>query len=376
MMTQAAQSFITPLTLQTLSQQPVATDLLDPAAELGMPHIELARWPDLILIAPASANTLAKCAQGLASDLISTVYLATNAPVIMAPAMNQQMWQHPSTSRNIAQLEADGVDIIPPASGEQACGENGPGRLPEPDELVKHCIKSLEAQKAPLDPTRKPNDLTGLNITLTAGPTQEPLDPVRFITNKSSGKMGYALAQAAAQRGANVHLISGPTQLPPPSGVTRHAVTTAEEMLTTAIEFGQSCDIFVGVAAVCDFAPAQIAAQKIKKEPAQNTLALQLQKNPDILLAVKDKCQPKLMVGFAAETEQVSAYAREKRRRKQLDVIIANDVSSNHLGFNSDHNAVLLIDDQGETSIPPSSKLAIADLIWDHLSDTFRSKYD
>lgn len=364
-MTQSARSFVTPLTLQAVSQQPIAIDLLDPEAERGMPHIELARWPDLFLIAPASANTLAKCAHGLADDLLSTLYLATQAPILIAPAMNQNMWTHPSTQRNIAQLRADGAHIIPPDSGEQACGDIGIGRLAPPECLVQHSLNLLTTQFT---------DFSGLKIVITAGPTQEPLDPVRYLTNKSSGKMGYALAKACSARGAQVILVSGPTQLACPAGVKRLNVTTAEEMLNCAKQHAHNCDIFIGVAAVSDFKALTSSTKKIKRPTNQATYTIECSQNPDILQTIKTDCQPKLTVGFAAETHNMLKNARDKLKRKKLDVIIANDVSFASQGFNSDQNAVTVLtdpiltqSDKAEISIPCTDKVSLANMILDHL---------
>src|SRR5690554_1429387 len=333
-MTEGAQAFITPLTLQALTGEPVRTSLLDPEAEAGMGHIELARWADTILIAPATADLMARLAAGMADDLLTTLCLASQSRKVMAPAMNQAMWAHPATQRNAARLAEDGWRLLGPASGDQACGDVGPGRMLEPEEIL---AALLEPPKAP--------EAAGLAVTITAGPTREPLDPVRYLSNHSSGKMGYALAEAAAALGARVTLISGPVSLPCPAGVERLEVETALEMHEAAQRLAPESDLFIGCAAVADYRAESAAEHKIKKVEGEEELVLRLVKNPDIIAgvaALPAESRP-LVVGFAAETRDVERYARDKLARKGLDMIVANDVSREGLGFGSDHNAALLL---------------------------------
>src|SRR5690554_944590 len=333
-MTEGAQAFITPLTLQALTGEPVRTSLLDPEAEAGMGHIELARWADTILIAPATADLMARLAAGMADDLLTTLCLASQSRKVIAPAMNQAMWAHPATQRNAARLAEDGWRLLGPASGDQACGDVGPGRMLEPEEIL---AALLEPPKAP--------EAAGLAVTITAGPTREPLDPVRYLSNHSSGKMGYALAEAAAALGARVTLISGPVSLPCPAGVERLEVETALEMHEAAQRLAPESDLFIGCAAVADYRAESAAEHKIKKVEGEEELVLRLVKNPDIIAgvaALPAESRP-LVVGFAAETRDVERYARDKLARKGLDMIVANDVSREGLGFGSDHNAALLL---------------------------------
>lgn len=352
-MTSGAEAFITPLTLQALSGEPVHTQLLDPAAEAGMGHIELARWAELVVIAPASADLLARLAVGQADDLLTTLCLATNAPLAVAPAMNQAMWRHAATQANVATLYQRGVTLWGPAEGQQACGDTGPGRMLEPAELLTLAEQHFTAAGV----------LTGRTVVITAGPTREALDPVRYLSNNSSGKMGYALAQAAVAAGAETMLISGPTALPVPSGVRLHRVSSAEQMLICSLELAGAADVFIAAAAVADYRAADVAPQKIKKSGAQ-TLQLTLVKNPDIVAQVAALPKRPYTVGFAAETERVEEYAKEKLQRKNLDMIIANDVADAAIGFNSDDNAVLVIDRQGQQLFSKRSKRRLAyDLI-------------
>ena len=355
-MTKGAQAFITPLTLQAVSGHPVHHDLLDPAAEAAMGHIELAKWADAILIAPASANTLGRLAHGLADDLLSTLCLATTAPVLLAPAMNQQMWAAPAVQANLQRLQQFGYQIIAPAEGEQACGDVGTGRMPEPLQLREALVKVLTT-------AAQPQILAGKQLVITAGPTQEAIDPVRYLSNHSSGKMGFALAQAATALGAQVTLVSGPTRLTTPVGVKRIDVTSAAEMLEAVQAALPGCDIFVGCAAVADYRPAQAASAKMKKSGA--TLTLELTPNPDILATVAAQPNAPFCIGFAAETHDVVSYATGKLERKKLNMIAANDVSDPALGFNTDDNAMTLIwrDAQNEiqqTELPRASKLELA----------------
>jgi phosphopantothenoylcysteine decarboxylase/phosphopantothenate--cysteine ligase len=351
-MTAAAQEFITPLTLQALSGNPVHTDLLDPAAEAAMGHIQLARWADLILVAPASADFMARLAQGKGDDLLATVCLATAAAIALAPAMNQGMWRNTSTQENLAVLQSRQVKVFGPADGSQACGDVGPGRMLEPVQIAIAAASLFQ-----------PGSLAGRKVVITAGPTREAIDPVRYISNYSSGKMGYALALAAMEAGAQTILISGPTHLPAPDRVIVVPVTSAEQMHNASMQHASGCDLFIGAAAVADYRPATLAAQKIKKT-ADDHMTIELVKNPDIIASV-GMLQPKpFTVGFAAESENLLAYARDKLQRKKLDVIIANDIAREGIGFDSDDNAVTLIDANTEIELDQRSKQQLArDLI-------------
>ncbi|MBY5930157.1 bifunctional phosphopantothenoylcysteine decarboxylase/phosphopantothenate--cysteine ligase CoaBC [Halomonas sp. DP8Y7-3] len=344
-MTEGAQAFITPLTLQALTGRAVRTSLLDPDAELGMGHIELARWADLILIAPATADLMARLAQGMANDLLTTACLASDAPRVVAPAMNQAMWRHPATARNAAQLRDDGWQLLGPDQGDQACGDVGPGRMMEPEQIVTALFgdATTEATVAAQSEASTPPSPVAPHIVITAGPTREPLDPVRYLSNHSSGKMGFALAQAARDSGARVTLIAGPVSLPTPAGVTRMDVDTAEQMLAAAEGLVADCDIFIGCAAVADYRAAAPAEHKIKKQEGEDGLTLTLVKNPDIIATLASRHPRPLIVGFAAETRDLERYAEDKLRRKKLDMIVANDVSRAGLGFGSDRNAALLM---------------------------------
>lgn len=349
-MTRGATKFITPLTLQALSGEVVHTELLNEEAEAGMGHIELARWADALLIAPATADIVARLAQGRADDLLTTLALATPAPLFVAPAMNQQMWAAQATVDNIAALTSRGARVIGPDAGEQACGDIGLGRLLEPAQIVAQ----IAAEFGSLC-------LAGKRVIVTAGPTREPLDPVRYLTNHSSGKMGFALAAAAAEAGAEVTLIAGPVKLETPRQVTRYDVITAADMLDCVLERAEGADLFIGAAAVADYRPANAAEQKIKK--SSDTLQLTLIKNPDIIAAVAvlpTGARPRLMVGFAAETEQVHDHARGKLTRKNLDFVIANDVSRADIGFNSEMNHVSVIDPHGTQELPVANKRVLA----------------
>lgn len=347
-MTPAAQEFITPLTLQALSGYPVHTTLLDPEAEAGMGHIQLARWADVILVAPASADFIARLAQGLGNDLLTTLCLASRAPIAIAPAMNQGMWHNCATQENLDLLATRGIHQFGPASGLQACGDVGVGRMLDIPELVQSTAQLFET-----------GVLAGKHVVITAGPTREALDPVRYLSNHSSGKMGYALAEAAAEAGAKTFLISGPTQLPTPDRVTRIDVVTANDMLTAAQQYAQDADVFIGAAAVADYRPQAIATQKIKKTNDDN-LTLTLVKNPDIIATIAQMPNRPLMVGFAAESENLVEYARAKLIRKNLDLVVANNISEAGIGFNSDNNAVTLVDHQGETALNTQSKRVLA----------------
>ena len=347
-MTKGACEFITPLTLQALSGHPVHTALLDTEAEAGMGHIELARWADLVLIAPASANFMARLAHGHGSDLLSTVCLATAAPIAVAPAMNQQMWADLTTQKNQLILQEKGIHILGPGSGSQACGDVGEGRMLEPMEIIALAAEVFDY-----------NLLTGKHVVITAGPTRESIDPVRYITNKSSGKMGFAIAEAAAEAGARVTLIAGPVNLPTPARVKRIDVSRAEEMLAVAVaEVDAGCDIFVATAAVADYRPAVTADHKIKKSTEE--IHLTLIKNPDIVAAVASHEKRPFTVGFAAETRDVVSYAQAKLEKKNLDMIATNDVSGENVGFSSDNNALTVLWPGGHKVLPLASKRQIA----------------
>lgn len=347
-MTAGACEFITPLTMQALSGHPVHTALLDPAAEAGMGHIQLARWADLVLVAPASANFMARLAHGHGNDLLTTLCLATGAPVAIAPAMNREMWADTSTQKNLLLLQEKNVHIFGPGEGSQACGEVGAGRMLEPDELVRLAAGVFDYQL-----------LTGRHVVITAGPTREAIDPVRYITNRSSGKMGFAIAEVAAEAGARVTLIAGPVNLPTPARVTRLDVTSALEMHARTLEVVDAgCDIFIATAAVADYRPITTADHKIKK--SADEVHLTLVKNPDIVAAVANHPRRPFTVGFAAETRDVVAYARAKLENKNLDMIATNDVSGSNVGFNSDNNALTVIWPGGHKVLPLASKRQIA----------------
>ena len=347
-MTAAAREFVAPLTFQALSSNPVHCDLLDEQAEAGMGHIELARWADLVLIAPATANVLARLAHGFADDLLTTLCLATTAPVVVAPAMNQQMWQAGATRANVLALLERGVAMLGPGEGDQACGEVGPGRMLEPDEIAARIAARFRG-----------GALEGVEVLVTAGPTREALDPVRYLTNHSTGKMGYAVAVAAAEAGARVSLVSGPTALPAPPGVERIDVTSAEEMYTKVMARAARCDIFIAAAAVGDYRPARCAEQKIKKEDGPATL--DLVRTPDIVAGIAAMDGGPFTVGFAAETESVQAHAQDKLDRKGLDMIAANRVGLPDRGFASDRNALSVLWRDGgsrELGLAPKAELA------------------
>ncbi|MBL6715806.1 MAG: bifunctional phosphopantothenoylcysteine decarboxylase/phosphopantothenate--cysteine ligase CoaBC [Pseudomonadales bacterium] len=357
LMTPAAAAFVTPLSLQAVSGRPVRTDLLDPSAEAAMGHIELARWGEVLLVAPASADALARLAQGHANDLLSTCYLAFDGPKFLAPAMNQAMWRAPATGRNVAQLEADGATVLGPASGSQACGDEGPGRMIEPADLVQ----ALEAW-ATARGDSSPSPWAGRHVVITAGPTREALDPVRYLTNKSSGQQGFALAEAAVAAGARVTLITGPVSLPTPAGVTRIDVEAAQDMLTAAEAACADADLCVAVAAVADYRVAEVATQKLKRQDGV-PLTLTLVPNPDIIATLAaqrgSRARP-VLVAFAAETENVLAHARSKRSKKGVDFVVANDVSRADIGFNSEENCVTVLGPSGETALPKMSKRALS----------------
>ncbi len=355
-LTEAGAEFITPLTLQALSGNPVHQSLLDPEAEQGMGHIELARWADLIIVAPATADFMARFAGGMANDLLTTLCLATDAPIALAPAMNQAMWRDPRTQKNLETLLTQGVHVFGPGSGEQACGDTGPGRMIEPTEILASCAKLIA--NGPLNEK---------NVVITAGPTREAIDPVRFISNHSSGKMGFELATAAAKAGANVTLVAGPVSLPTPKGVKRIDVESAEQMLEAALVASEQADIFIGAAAVADYRPQLVAEQKIKKG-AEEVMEILLTKNPDIIATIAAQPKRPLMIGFAAETENLVEYARSKLVRKGLDLVIANDVSQSDIGFNADQNEVILVGPNGELPLPKAGKSELAEQLISHIS--------
>ena len=365
-MSEAAQHFVGPLSFQALTGYAVRTDVFDPAQEAGMDHIALARWADVLVVAPATANTLAKLSLGLADDLLSTLVLASDRPLVLAPAMNRVMWQQPVTQQHRATLEARGVHWVAPESGEQACGETGEGRLASVETIVSVTQAALQARQHAREKTRP---LHGKHLVITAGPTHEPLDPVRFLGNRSSGKMGFALAQAAAQSGARVTLISGPVHLDTPQGVDRQDVTTAQEMFAAVKAVYAQADVVIGAAAVADYRVAEPAKHKHKKSSDTDTLTLSLVKNPDILAWVGQKkaetnASTPLVVGFAAETTQLEAHAQAKLQAKQLDMICANWVGPQQ-GFDQPDNALILMTSQHRLALARSSK---KDQAWQVLS--------
>ncbi|GAA6135419.1 bifunctional phosphopantothenoylcysteine decarboxylase/phosphopantothenate--cysteine ligase CoaBC [Oceaniserpentilla sp. 4NH20-0058] len=355
-MTDGAKEFITPLTLQALSGNPVHHSLLDPEAEAGMGHIELAKWADFILIAPASANFIARLTSGMGNDLLTTLCLASIAPLAIAPAMNQAMWADASTQHNLQTLQdLKPIQIWGPDQGQQACGDVGPGRMLEPTELARRLSEQFER-----------NILSGKTITITAGPTREAIDPVRYISNHSSGKMGFALAKAAQEAGAKVNLVAGPVHIPTPERVHRTNIESAQDMLDTVLTLLPQTDIFIGAAAVADYRPADVCDQKIKKN--QDEMQIRLVKNPDIIATVAAQDNPPFCVGFAAETQDVISYAKGKLEKKKLNMVIANDVSSQHIGFNTDDNAIIIIDHESTTEYGQASKYVLSQKIIEHIA--------
>jgi len=352
-MTEAATHFIGTSTMQALSGQRVWTDLWDPRVDDAMGHIELSRDRDLIVVAPASADFMAKLAHGLADDLLSTLCVARRCPLMVAPAMNVEMWQNPATQRNADTLRADGVQIVGPASGGQACGEMGMGRMTEPADIL-----------ADVQFFFRPKQLQGRRVVVTAGPTEEPIDPVRVITNSSSGKMGYAVARAAREAGAEVTLISGPVSLSTPAGVVRIDVRTAHEMFEAVKKRAASCDVFIAVAAVADYRAKSPSAQKIKKGNGK-AMVLELEENPDILAWVAALPKPPFCVGFAAESEKLAQHAKEKRAKKGVPLLAAN-LAQDALG--ADDNAITLYDDRGEHPLGRGPKLQLARKLIEHVA--------
>lgn len=349
-MTKAAKEFITPLTMQAVSGRPVSDSLLDPAAEASMGHIELAKWADLVLLAPATADLIARMSAGMGNDLLTTLVLATDSPVAVSPAMNQQMYRNVATQENIATLARRGMHIWGPAAGEQACGDVGPGRMLEPMQLVHLCEQFFQ-----------PKLLAGKSVLITAGPTREAIDPVRYISNHSSGKMGFALANAAAQLGAKVTLVSGPVSLNTPAGVERINVASAQEMHDAAMAHAPNHEAFISCAAVADYRPENVASQKLKKTENNDQMTINMVKNPDIVATVANMTEQRpFTVGFAAETNDVETYARGKLVKKNLDMICANDVSVEGQGFNSNDNAITLFWPEGEQALALESKEALS----------------
>jgi phosphopantothenoylcysteine decarboxylase/phosphopantothenate--cysteine ligase len=398
-MTEGAQAFITPLTLQALTGEEVRTSLLDPRAEAGMGHIELAKWADIVLIAPATADLMARLAAGMADDLLTTVCLATRARCLLAPAMNQAMWSHPATLRNAATLVEMGWQQLGPDASEQACGDVGGGRMLEPEAIVAALEEALSGTASspgvlPLDACPEHDDqspkadafrladndadsgaFAGRHVVITAGPTREAIDPVRYLSNHSSGKMGFALAVAARDMGARVTLIAGPVSLATPERMTRINVISAVEMLEAVNAALPDCDIFIGCAAVADYRLADIAEHKLKKVAGSAALTLNLIENPDIIASVTDRKCPPFTVGFAAETRELARHAHDKLVRKRLDLIVANDVAAPGLGFGADDNAAVLYHlepDQPESpvtshTLSPRAKQDLAHAILDYM---------
>ena len=370
-MSENAHRFVTSTTLQAVSGNPVRDDLWDPAAEAAMGHIELARWADQILIAPATANAIARLAAGDASNLLYTLCLASTAPISLAPAMNQQMFQHPAVQRNLATLTADGCHVIGPDSGDQACGDQGPGRMTEPEDLVL----ALAQPKQPWAGSRGP--LSGRTVIVTTGPTREAIDPVRYISNHSSGLQGMAIADAAKQAGADVILVAGPGVAESSPDMQRIDITSAQEMHAKVHEHLAAADIFIGVAAVADYRPASPEEKKIKRHlKADEDVKLSLIENPDIIASVVRAKQAKVVVGFAAETHDTLQNARDKRVRKGLDAIVVNDVSDQRIGFNSRDNEVTLIHEGGDIHFGKQSKTAIAQQLMEQVVELFAAKIE
>ena len=391
-MTASAAEFVTATTLQAVSGHPVRDTLWDAAAEASMGHIELARWADLILIAPATADRLSRLASGHADDLLGALCLATRSPIALAPAMNHVMWEAPATQRNLKILEGDGVHLIGPAIGDQACGETGPGRMSEPHEIVAAATAILASSSIQAPGNRVPEsratvrdislegasafDMSGRHVVITAGPTREAIDPVRYISNHSSGKQGYALASAALAAGAAVTLISGPVTEPAPEGATVIPVESARDMHAAAMAAAPDADLFIAVAAVADYRPQSVAEQKIKKtDNADEGLHLDLVQNPDIVASVAALPDGPVVVGFAAETHDALQHARGKLARKGLDAIVVNDVSRQDIGFGSDENAATLIWADDELTLPKQNKADLSQAILARLNELFMHRF-
>jgi phosphopantothenoylcysteine decarboxylase/phosphopantothenate--cysteine ligase len=361
-MTEAAQQFVTPMTFQALSGQPVRTALWDASAEAAMGHIELARWADAVVVAPASADCIARLAAGMANDLLTTLCLATAAPLHVVPAMNQQMWASPATQANVETLRGRGIRLHGPGSGSQACGEFGAGRMLEPTELVAALAGSVA-----------PGTLDDLAVLVSAGPTYEDIDPVRFVGNRSSWRMGFAMAEAASAQGARVTLVAGPCALPTPAGVQRTDVRSAAEMRGAILASVPQQDIFISAAAVADFRPRRAESQKIKKAAA-TVLTLELEPTEDILAEVAAAPRRPFLVGFAAETENLREYARRKLEAKRLDLVLANRVGVPGQGFESDRNELLALWPGGERELPPGDKGALAHAAIDLVAERYRAR--
>ncbi|MDG6881871.1 DNA/pantothenate metabolism flavoprotein [Phocoenobacter uteri] len=364
-MTPAAEAFVTPLTLQAISGNAVATSLLDPQAELAMGHIELAKWADMVVIAPATADFIARLRVGMGNDLLSTLCLATSAPIFIAPAMNQQMYKRSITQQNLQNLvNEQGVLCIEPESGEQACGDTGVGRMAEPETIFEFLT----------DYVKTAQDLQNITVTITAGPTQEAIDPVRYISNHSSGKMGFAIAKAFAERGAKVNLIAGAVKLDTPQNVKRFDTLSAIAMEQKALELAQQSDIFIGCAAVADYRVKEVATQKIKKTDDSDEMTLTLVKNPDIISNVAHLAQNRpFVVGFAAETQDLQKYAKSKLQRKNLDLICANDVSNGQV-FNSDQNCLHLFSQKSDKILPLADKSKLAQTLVNEIIKLYKEK--
>ncbi len=362
-MTKSATQFISALTFQALSGHPVHTELLDVETENAMSHISLARWADCLIIAPATANIIAKLSHGLADDLLSTLYLAATCPVYLAPAMNQAMWNKAVTFENIERLKKHGVKIIGPEQGDQACGETGFGRMSEPVDIYNHLTDTIESQTPCLQ---------GIKVLISAGPTREPLDPVRYLTNRSSGKMGYALAKAALKAGAEVTLVSGPVALISPENAHLIKVETAEQMYKAVLSEAVNHAIYIGAAAVADYSPIVINSEKIKKQGEQTTILMQ--KSKDILAEVSALTPPPFTVGFAAETQDLEAYAREKLTRKKLDMIAANWVGKEQGGFDSEENALHVYWAKGDKTLAMTDKTKIAEQLIRLIAERFNNE--
>jgi phosphopantothenoylcysteine decarboxylase/phosphopantothenate--cysteine ligase len=360
-MTTSAQKFVTPLTFQALSGHPVHTALFDAAQEQAMGHIHLARWADLLLIAPASANTLAKMANGLADDLLSTLYLASECPVYVAPTMNQAMWHKAATQDNMRRLQQHNVRVIGPAIGQQACGEQGFGRMSEPADICQHLLAD-----------HKPKPMQGIKLLISAGPTREPLDPVRYITNRSSGKMGYAIATAAKQAGALVTLVSGPVNIPELAEVNIVKVETADQMYSAVMQRAEQHDIYIGAAAVADYRPAVLQDHKIKKQHDHSVI--ELTKNPDIIGSVASLPSKPFVVGFAAETNDLENYAILKLQTKNLDMIAANWVGQTEGGFDSERNALQVFWPDGNKQFAMTDKSTLAQQLLSLITEKFHEK--
>jgi phosphopantothenoylcysteine decarboxylase/phosphopantothenate--cysteine ligase len=361
-MTDGARRFVTPLTFEAVSGRRVRDDLWDPAAEASMGHIELARWADVVVVAPATAHFMAQLAGGLAGDLLTTLCLATTAPVVLAPAMNQAMWANAATQANRALLESRGVRLLGPAEGDQACGEVGPGRMLEPLAIATALLETPGGLRL--------RSLAGLKVLITAGPTREPIDPVRYITNRSSGKMGYALAAAAREAGADVVLVSGPVALPAPAGVRKVDVETADELYAKVHDEIKGVDIFIGCAAVSDYRPQKAAAHKIKRTSTE--LELALVRSPDTLASVAQLPSPPFTVGFAAETQDVARHAREKLEKKRIDMIAANQVGRD-CGFDRETNALTVYWPGGELALGEGSKPVLARRLVELIAERYRT---